>query len=192
LEEQLNKAFYNQFWDRYDKVPFDTVLQEICSQYALGEEILEIGSGAGALACWLQSRGAHVTCVEPAEEAAKQAAARGLTVHPVTLQQFQPSHLFSSIFAISSLIHIPKRELPHQIERIAGMLQPLGLLFVTFIEGTGEALEDPTESGLPRFFSKWSESEIDTLFSPHLALLESRRIPSRRINQTFLLRVYKK
>jgi len=88
------------------------------------------------------------------------------------------------------LIHVPKGELPLQIEKIAKLLKSKGHFFVSFIEGENEGLEDPTKSGKKRHFSRWSEGEIDRLVSPYFELLENHKIYNKVMDRTFLLRVY--
>ena len=54
--------------------------------------MLEIGSGAGALASWLVNQGYQVTCVEPAERLAKKAKEKGLMVYTTTIENFEANH----------------------------------------------------------------------------------------------------
>jgi 8-oxo-dGTP diphosphatase len=118
------------------------------------------------------------------------AAQRGLPVHPLTIQEFQTDLQYDSVVAISSLIHVPKGEVPAQIEKIAKLLKPQGLFFVSLIEGEDEGLEDPTGVGKARFSSKWKESEVDRLLSPYFDILENHKIQNKKMDRTFLLRVY--
>jgi hypothetical protein len=62
--------------------------------------------------------------------------------------------------------------------------------FVSLIEGEGEGLEDPTKVGKLRYFAKWDDKELESLFSPHFALLENHRIYNKKMDRTFLLKVY--
>ncbi|MBS0621173.1 MAG: class I SAM-dependent methyltransferase [Verrucomicrobia bacterium] len=188
--DKANREFYNCFGDSLEKIPFEEILPGLLQKYGAGKEVLEIGSGPGVLAAWLTQLGCQVTCLEPAEKPAAKAVERGLHVLPVTIQAYQPDTLYDSVIAISSLIHVPKRELPAQVEKIANVLKPSGLFFVTFIEGDQEGLEDPTETGKFRHFSKWSEKELERLLSPFFGLLESHRIYRKKMGCTFLLRVY--
>ena len=106
------------------------------------------------------------------------------------IQDFQTDHTYDSITAISSLIHVPKAHLLAQIQKIAKLLNPNGLLFISLIEGSGEDFEDPTNLGKLRYFAKWSELEIDNLLSPSFTLLESHKILNKKMDRTFLLGVY--
>ena len=155
---QVNQDFYNHSGDCFDKIPFDKILPELLSKYKICNEVLEIGSGAGALAAYLKDQlGCMMTCLEPAKELALKASLKSLRVLPVSIQEFKPNQKYDHVIAISSLIHLAKQELPSQLEKIATILKPQGLFIVSFIEGTEEGFEDPTKTGKLRYFSKWTE-----------------------------------
>lgn len=185
-----NREFYNSSKDAFDAIPFKPILPKLLTEHLSGGKILEIGSGPGALAAWLQENGYDVTCIEPAIELAEAARGKGLKVHPITFQEYQPQTVYDSIVAISSLIHITKEELPEQIEKIANALKPNGAFFVSFIEGAEEGFEDPTGSGKERFFSKLTANEIDTLLSPYFETIETQKIYNPVMDRTFFLNVY--
>ncbi|MES2199050.1 MAG: hypothetical protein V4489_02645 [Chlamydiota bacterium] len=130
-----------------------------------------------------------MTCLEPAIELAKKAESKGLKVYPTTIQNFQEKKQYDSIIAISSLIHVPKAELPLQIEKIIQLLKPDGIFFMSFIEGEGEGIEDPTKVGRVRYFAKWKEEELECLLSPYFDFLESHKIYNKKMDRTFFLRV---
>lgn len=186
----VNNEFYNSSGNSFDKIPFDSTLTNLLLKHGGGQEVLEIGSGPGALAYWLVEHGYRVTCIEPAEELSKQAQEKGLKVYTTTIQEFETNHQYDNVVAISSLIHVPKADLPLQIQKIFRLLKPQGKFFVSFIEGEGEGFEDPTRIGKLRYFSNWSEMELDNLLSPNFVLLEEHKIYNQKMDRNFLLRVY--
>jgi len=188
--DDINADFYNQSGHSFDAIPFETVLPDLLLKYNIGNRLLEIGSGPGALAIWLKELGHKVTCLEPAKQLANRAISKGLDVYPLTIQEFQTDLQYDCIIAISSLIHIPKEKLPSQIQKIADLLKPAGIFIVSFIEGDGEGFEDPTKSGIYRFFAKWTEPGLESLLSPYFNLLESHRIYNKKMDRMFLLRAY--
>lgn len=184
--DSVNREFYNTFYDHFDKIPFEEVLTKLFLKYITKpNQILEIGSGTGALALWMTQLGHVVTCIEPAEKAAEIARKRGLKVEICNFQDFHSAQKFDSILAISSLIHIPRAEMESQIKKIAGLLN--GFVFLSFIEGEGEGYEDPTGVGKERFFAKFSEAELTKMLSTYFSIIETHRIESKRMHQTFLL-----
>lgn len=190
--DKINSEFYNSQVDSFDKIPFDPILKELLLQYAKGQNVLEIGSHAGALAEWLKMQGFEVLCVEPAEGPANKAKAKNLNVIRTTIQQFKTDQLFDVCLAISSLIHVPKQELASQIEKIFQFLKPGGLFIVSFIEGDEEGFEDPTTSGRLRFFSRWSLNALEKMLLPHFQILELKTIDNKKMDRTFFLFVCKK
>ncbi len=185
-----NNEFYNELGVSFDKIPFESILPDLLVKYGVGQKILEIGSGTGALAFWLAGQGYQVSCIEPAEVLAQKAEERGLSVYSTTLQKFQIESQYDNVVAISSLIHIPKTDLPLQIQKVVSLLKPQGRFFVSFIEGENEGFEDPTKVGKLRFFAKWNEEELDSLLSPYFELLENHKIYVERMDRMFFLRVY--
>ncbi len=188
--DTVNENFYNHSGSSFDAIPFESLLPNLLLKYATKPQILEIGSGPGTLAAWLVKQGYHLTCIEPSQELARKAKEKGLNVHQTTIQHFHSQDHYDSIVAISSLIHVPKVDLPFQIEKIAHLLNPQGLFFVSFIEGDTEGFEDPTNKGLLRYFAKWTEMELDDLLASHFVLLDKHRITNQKMDRTFLLRVY--
>lgn len=98
---------------------------------------------------------------------------------------------FDYVLAISSLIHIPRVEMPLQMRKISKLLEKEGLAFVSFIEGVGEGYEDPTNKGKMRYFSKFSETELKETLGLYFSIIEVHKIEVRKMNQLFLIFVLK-
>jgi len=188
-----NNEFYNAYADSFDKIPFEEVLIPLILKYLPSSpcDILEIGSGAGALASWLSKRGHHVTCIEPAEKPAKIAMEKGLKVCVTRLQDFSIIQKFDGVIAISSLIHIHRSEMSSQVKKIFQLLKPDGIAFVSFIEGDSEGFEDPTGKGKNRFFSKFTQDELNVMLSPYFSILEIHKLEVKRMKQSFFLMALK-
>lgn len=189
--DTINKDFYNSSADSFDKIPFESLLPQMIQKYHQGKTVLDIGSGPGTLAAWMASKGYEVVCIEPAAKPAAKAKEKGLTVHCVTIEEFEIDQHYDTILAISSLIHVPKEQLPSQIQKIASLLNPNGIFFVSLIIGSGEGLEDPTNLGKMRYFAHWLSHELDTLFSPFFTLLEEHQVQQKKMHRYFTLRAYR-
>ncbi len=186
--DRINQKFYNTYAGDFDKIPFKDALIPLLQKYlSASSTILEVGSGAGALAFWLQELGHKVVCVEPAEAPAKKAEEKGLEVHLSRFQEFQTSHKFNSVIAISSLIHISRAEVPEQLQKIRLLLGQQGMAFISFIEGQEEGFEDPTGKGMERFFSKFTEKELNNMLSLHFTILEQHKVEVAKMKQIFLI-----
>lgn len=183
----VNKEYYNTFPASFDKIPFKTILPDLILKHFVEpkSEILEIGSGPGALAFWLTHLGHSLTCIEPAEKPAKMAREKGLNVTEIKFQDFETQKKFDYVLAISSLIHIPKSDIPAQLKKIATLLKSRGLAIVSFLEGKEEGYADPASEGRERYFSKFTESEIKELLSDDFVIVETHQI--QRTHLSFFL-----
>lgn len=78
-----------------------------------------------------------------------------------------------------------------QIQKMSQLLKANGTAFVSFIEGDCEGYEDPTGKGKNRFFSKFTQDELNTLLTPFFSILEKQKIEVKKMNQSFYLMVLK-
>lgn len=65
------------------------------------------------------------------------------------------------------------------------------IAFVSFIEGDCEGYEDPTGKGKNRFFSKFTQDELNTLLLPYFSIIEIHKIEVKKMNQSFFLMALK-
>ena len=175
----LNQKCYNAVPNRWLRFPFSNLLP-IWIKTHLAEKprrkALEIGAGNGILAEWLQKEGFEILCIDPSEEMIRRCQARGLTTVQSTIQTYEPKELYDAVFAICSLLHVPKSECPAQLQKIAACLKKGGLFICSFIEGSKEGIEEE-ETGFPRFFAKYQTEEILPLLEKDFQLLQYERIP---------------
>ena len=190
--DAINAEFYHHSGDKFETFPhpFEILLPQLLEKYLKGHTILDIGSGPGALAVWLRDKGYEVICVEPSKRLAKRASQKGFKVYPLTFQKFETEEKFDCVVAISSLIHIPKRDLPTQLSKISKLLNPQGLFYVSFLEGEDEGFADPSKEGKVRFFAKWTETVLNSLTKSDFHLLESHKIALPKLELMFILNVY--
>ena len=190
--DQTNSEFYNEYSEFFDKIPFeDSLIPLILKHLPNLGNILEIGAGAGALASWMVQRGYDITCLEPAVKPAEKARLKGLNVITKRFQDYSSSSTFDGIIAISSLIHISRSKMPLQIEKLSQLIKHEGTIILSFIEGNVEGYEDPTGKGKMRFFSKFTQDELETLLTPYFSIVESQKIEVKKMNQSFYLMVLK-
>lgn len=92
--------------------------------------LLDVGCGRGELGAWFAARGWEVAGIEPSENAARQAAARGLNVHVGTLDDapFEEESFDAAIFN-HALEHIPEPD--QALARTRNLLRPGGLVVVS-------------------------------------------------------------
>jgi 2-polyprenyl-3-methyl-5-hydroxy-6-metoxy-1,4-benzoquinol methylase len=165
----LNVRCYDARADVWDRMPFaDFLPKQILLKHHLqaGMNALDIGSGTGMLAEWLAKQGFAVQCIDPSDEMVRRCRAKGLNTFQTTLQNFHPKEKFGLITAVLSFIHLPKREMAQELQRIAGWLNPEGTFVLAMIQGTGEGIGEK-HSSHPRYFSYYTKEEILALTAPH-------------------------
>lgn len=120
-----------------------------------------IGSGPGRDACLLQEAGINLICLDASLTMASLTKKRALRTVQADFSElpFLQNRL-PGAWAYTSLIHIPKSELPKALQEIKGSLQTLGVLALGVIEGQGEGYETSSGISLPRYFARYTESEI--------------------------------
>lgn len=172
----VNKDCYDHQADRWLRFPFKEILPKWVKHYQpQGAKALDIGSGNGHFAKWLQENGFEVLCLDPSTEMAQRCRAKGLKTIETTLQDYREKETFDAIFAICSLIHIPKKEWPAEIDKIASLLNQGGYFYLALIEGKGEGYFEQ-EFEFPRFFSYFQREEVLEYLKERFELLEWKRV----------------
>jgi SAM-dependent methyltransferase len=92
--------------------------------------LLDVGCGRGDLAAWFAARGWRVAGVEPAADAVRQAAARGIEVHHGTLDDAPwRSGSFDAVTFNHALEHVP--DPVATLRQAAALLRPDGVVAIS-------------------------------------------------------------
>ena len=165
--------YYNQNSEAYFS---DTVKADVSGLYAHFEpllpekaSILDLGCGSGRDSLHFIEAGYSVTPVDGSQELCT--LAEKLLKQPVRCMLFQEldyKNAFDGVWACSSLLHVPKRELPQVIKKASDSLKPAGVFYASFKYGNNER-----EAG-GRTFSDFTENELEqlTVLAPELQLVE--------------------
>lgn len=158
--------------------PVSVLLDELVANVPDGE-VLEIGSGPGTEAQYLEHRGlrVHRTDATPAfVERLRQAGhqARRLDVRGDDL-----GGPFDAVLANAVLLHLDRDELRRALRACYGATRPGGVFALTLKEGDGEAWSD-AKLGQPRWFVYWRESALQqALENAGWTLLTLRHVQGR-------------
>lgn len=135
--------------ERYLKVLFEDLPK--------GAQVLDLGCGSGALATRRLSERFQITGVELSSrmvELARRNIPSATFVRADMASVEFPPELFDGVCAFYSLTHLPQKELPTLLRRVARWLKPGGLFVASM--GSGEdpgSVEDEWVGGVPMCFA---------------------------------------
>ena len=170
-KEELKKA-YNEYAKEFDE-KFQRRFQDFIRpeadaflEHLSGKKILDLGSGAGNHGKYLQDKGFDVLCVDISEEMVNLCREKGLRAEMIDMESLRlPEKSFDGVWAYTSLIHTPKKDVPKVVQQIFRVLKPGGILGLALKEGIGEGPEsDERYPGAERWFSYFTSNEAKQLF----------------------------
>lgn len=143
----MNDDYYQQnaqrFFDETVDVDMSAVYQPFLALLKPGARILDAGCGSGRDAKAFSERGYAVDAFD--ESAELVGRAKEITGKPVEVMRFQEltavEH-YDGIWCCASLLHVPEKELPEVMARLAKALKPGGVWYVSFKYGSGERVKD--------------------------------------------------
>lgn len=122
--------------------------------------ILEIGSGHGRDALYLQSLGYKVECSDAAPGFVEHLARLGLQARSLNILTDQIEGSYHLIFAIAVLLHFVPLEAERAIAKMRNALKPGGRIALCVKVGEGEEWTN-AKLGLPRYFHYWSPDRLE-------------------------------
>jgi len=136
--------------------------------------VVDLGSGPGYHGAYFRDHGHDVLCVDISEGMLAQCRARGLPTLQANLEEVTLPRPADAIWAYTCLLHVPRSRVPRAIENIRRNLRPGGLLEVCIQEGTTEGYKtQPELPGIQRWFTYFTDTEIQSLFSGGFDLLKT-------------------
>ncbi|HLP79017.1 MAG TPA: class I SAM-dependent methyltransferase [Acidobacteriota bacterium] len=138
-----------------------------------GKSVLDAGCGSGVFALEFQKRNLLVTAIDISEKFISYARSKGVDARYMDIEHITfPSESFDGVWAMSSLLHIPKKHIKAVLESFHRILRPHGVLHVTLKEGTGEKMVTDT-TGDERFFSFWTIEEFTKIAQLYFKTVET-------------------
>ena len=124
-----------------------------------GAKILDVGSGSGRDACYIQKHGYQVTALEPSKNLCREIRkVFSGEIECSDIQNYQPAERYDGIWAYASLIHLQEEEILCFFEKIELLLKANGIIYISGKNGipTGKA-----EDG--RYFLEFSEYLVEKI-----------------------------
>ena len=156
-----------------------------------GKKILDLGCGSGDHSLYFKKRGLDVTAIDLSEEMIKLCEEKGLKAFVKDIENLDfEDKSFDGVWAVTSLLHIPKSKLKSVIEKLNLILKDDGILYVCVKEGKGEDLVKDKSGNTSRFFAFWTEEEMKKLFEDYFVLIENKKTQLK--NTVFLQAFFRK
>lgn len=160
---------YNEHFQDYVKANRQSVkgavkewIDGVLAQVPKGGRVLEIGSGYGLDASYIQSQGYEVVPTDAAEAFVKLMHEKGLDARRLNALTDDFDQGFDVVFAQAVFLHFKAEELKKVLCKCFDCLKPGGVLAFSVKEGEGEGW--PKDYlGVPRYFRFWKESDLRTV-----------------------------
>lgn len=139
-------------------------LVELLKAVEPGSRLLEIGSGPGWDADWLEERGLAVRRTDGAESFVQFQAERGRRAERLDVISDPLGGPYDGVIALHVLQHVEREILPSVFTRIAGAIRNGGVFLLALREGEGETAEIGSR-GNEYYVALWPRSQIIALLA---------------------------
>ena len=147
---------------------------DFCAMLAKEQKktLLEIGAGPGKDSRYFCDRGLHVVAADLSGEMARLCRRKELHTCVVDFYNVPfPDASFDAVWALNTLLHVPKRDLPQVLRNIRAVLKPDGLFYMGVYGGIAqEGIWDEDEYTPKRFFALYPDEVIRAVVSRFFAL----------------------
>ena len=121
--------------------------------------VLEIGSGPGLEAQYLEVRGLRVDRTDATPAFVDRLRAQGWTARVLDVRNGDLGGPYDAVLANAVLLHLERPDLEVALASCLAATRRGGVLACTLKEGEGEAWSD-AKLGLPRWFVYWREEQL--------------------------------
>lgn len=134
-------------------------LMELTRVTRSGDRILEVGSGPGWDADWLESTGRRVRRTDAAMAFVDFQNCRGVKAERVDVVHDELDGPYAAVVALYVFQHIDRTALPAVLHKVSCAVADGGALLFSIREGAGEFIEHGTTSG-KYYIAMWQKSEL--------------------------------
>lgn len=137
-------------------------------------DILELGAGTGRDGLYFQENRFEVVCVDQSAEMVRLCKEKGLDARQMDIREMKfEDGQFDSVYAMNSLLHIPKEEIGGVLAQVHRVLRPGGLFFYGVYGGeSSEGIWEGDSYEPKRFFAMYTDEELQSLAQPLFAVEE--------------------
>ena len=149
-------------------VDFQDTRKKFTEKLFNSASILDFGCGSGRDTKAFLDQGYQVEAIDGSEELCKLATDyTGIQVHHMLFQELSAIDKYDSIWACSSILHLPKDELINVMCKMTAALKPNGIIYTSFKYGTfsgernGRYFTDMTETTFADFISDIEALQVE-------------------------------
>lgn len=141
--------------------------------------ILDLGSGPARDAPYFRDNGFEIVCVDLSREMAGICAEKGLVTAIMDIERLGLiDNSFDAVWAMNSLLHIPKSKFEAVLSDIKRILRPGGLFYLGMYGGHDfEGIWEDDFYTPKRFFSFYTDEDLKEIASRHFEIVEFNTIP---------------
>lgn len=134
------------------------------AQIPPGSTVLELGSGFGRDADYIESKGYHVELTDAAKAFVKLLREQGHQARVLNAITDELGGSYAIIFANAVLLHFTDAAFKTTLAKIYAALHPGGIFAFSLQEGAGSAWSD-RKLGVPRYFNYWTTETVRPLLA---------------------------
>ena len=139
--------YYNKNAADYYEETVDNNMEEIIEKFLehipADSAIMDLGCGSGRDSLYFINEGFDVTAVDGSEELCELAQVHiGQDVLNMTFDELEFDDVFDGVWACSSLLHVPKKDIKAILGKVVRSLKKDGVLYMSFRYGEFEGMRD--------------------------------------------------
>jgi len=151
-----------------------------------------VGCGDGEHGAYFMEKGFDVVGIDLSDSFLEMARKKSLNTLKMDLEDLKfNDNSFDGIWAVTSLLHVPKSKINKVLGKLSDVLKSDGILYVCVKEGKGEKFViDKEDSSTKRFFAFWKKDEFLDFTEAYFNLLDFTEVKVK--NTTFLEFLFRK
>ncbi len=164
-----------QDWKVRERAAFLDLLQQENKR-----TVLEIGAGTGRDSLFLQGQGFVITCIDLSPAMVELCRKKGLNAYVMDMTDIRLAEApFDAVFAMNSLLHLPKVEFLPVLRQVERALKPGGLFFLGVYGGFDfEGVWEKDFYEPKRFFSFFTDERIQQEVARVFDIVSFMAVPS--------------
>ena len=192
VKEQLKESYEKnaRSRDRDYIIPWKIKELEKFLSYTKSESLqslLDLGSGTGQYAKYLEKKGLKVTCIDISTEMIKACKEKDLEAYVMDFYDLNfQKETFDAVWSLNTLLHIPKSHIDQVLKNIKRVLKPKGLFYIGVYGGhNSEGIKEDDFYTPKRFFSFYDNERIKEIVSKHFEIVDFEFFTPEDSNRDF-------